>query len=95
MGFPYLHRLGHGSRTRHRRQSVCNCICSCFQSGNLIADPIINCVVGEIFLVSKSQQDCGVWVWEGGRVFRDNEKVSPALYITISRAISEHAGFVA
>ncbi len=25
-----------------------------------IADPIVTCVVGDIFLVSKLQQDCGV-----------------------------------
>jgi hypothetical protein len=38
-----------------------------------VADPIPNCVVEDIFLVSKLQQDCGVWVEEGDRVFRDDE----------------------
>jgi hypothetical protein len=60
-----------------------------------VADPIINCVVGDIFLISKLQQACGVWVWEGDRVFRDDEKVSSALHIAKSRAISEDAVFVA
>jgi hypothetical protein len=54
-----------------------------------IADPPVTCVVGDIFLVSKLQQDRGVWVWEGDRVFRNDEKVNPALHIAISRAISE------